>query len=135
MKVYQSKQKSISGSDYGEVYPLVLAIYKEIRKKSKRKPYIRSAYFKKQKIFLDYFWEHLHHKNSHDRVRRLKLYACALDLIKNCKYEPHLLDNVNRRSVMLYRFYGKTKEGTEFSVQIMADKRSGKKYFISVFPK
>ena len=125
----------IPGSDYGEVYPVVLATYKEIKKRTKRKPYVRSAYFQKQKIFLDYFWEHLHQKNSRDRVRRLKFYLCALDLIKNSKCQPHSLDNINKRSVMLHRFYGITKEGVEFSVQIMADKRSGKKYFISVFPK
>ena len=135
MKVYQTKQKLIPGSDYGEVYPVALATYKEIKKRTKRKPYVRSAYFQKQKIFLDYFWEHLHQKNSRDRVRRLKFYLCALDLIKNSKYQPHSLDNINKRSVMLYRFYGITKEGVEFSVQIMADKRNGKKYFISVFPK
>ena len=135
MKVYQTKEKLMPGTSYGDVYPAVFGIYKRLKKKSKRRPYIRSAYFGKQKIFLDYFWEHLHQKNSRDRVRRLKFYLCALDLIKNSKHNPYTLDNVNRRSVMLHRFYGITKEGSEFSVQIMTDKRSGKKYLISVFPK
>lgn len=49
MKVYQTKAKKSSGSSYSEVYPQAYALFKEIKHKSKRRVYIRSAYFNKQK--------------------------------------------------------------------------------------
>ena len=96
MKVYQSKINQLAGTDYKEVYGKARDIYKAIVRKSKRKPYIRPAYFNKEKIFLDYFWEHLHGKHPADRFRRLKFYASALDLIKNCNIDPVSVQNPNR---------------------------------------
>jgi hypothetical protein len=72
MKVYQSKIRKLPGTDYSEVYPRAFSIFKDLKRKTKRKPHIRSAYFRREKIFLDYFWEHFHQKSSTDRVRRLK---------------------------------------------------------------
>lgn len=135
MKVYQSKFLKLAGTDYREIYSKARFIFLQIKKKSKRKPYIRSAYFNKDKIFLDYFWEHLHQKHPADRFRRLKFYECALDLINNCKVDPLSVQNPNRSRDILHRFFGQTKSGEEFIVQITENKRNHQKYFISVFPK
>lgn len=135
MKVYQSKVNRLAGTDYQEVNSKAKAIFTKIKKKSKRKPYIRSAYFDKEKIFLDYFWEHLHKKHPADRFRRLKFYACALDLISNCRIDPISFQNPNSPRDILHRFLGITKQGEEFVVQITENKRNHQKYFISVFPK
>lgn len=134
IKVYQTKTQKLSGTDYGDVYPKAREIFKQLKKKTKRRPHIRSAYFKNDKIFLDYFWEHLHQKNSRDRVRRLKLYPCALDLIRNSKQEPVSKENPNRTSEILHRFAGITPDKELFFVQIKENKKTGQKFLLSAFP-
>lgn len=134
-KIFQSKLNILSGTDYKEVYPVAYGIFKELKSKTKRKPYVRSAYFNKDKIFLDYFWQHLHQKNWWDQVRRLKLYQCALDLIKKSKIDPYTVQDPNKPNRSLHRFNGMTSGGYEFIVQIVEDKRTQQKHFISVFPK
>ncbi len=133
MKAYQTKVKKLPGSEYDELYPRAFNIYKKIKSSSKRRPYVRSKYFKKDKIFLDYFWEHLHQKNSKDRVRRLKYYSCALDVIRNSKHDPESKQNPNRTSEILHRFKATTDRDI-FFVQIKEDKRSGQKFLLSIFP-
>jgi hypothetical protein len=134
MKIFQTKIQKLPGTDYSEVYPQAFAIFKDYKRKTKRRPHVRSAYFNKEKIFLDYFWEHLHQKNSKDRVRRLKFYPCALELIKNSRAEPITKENPNKRSEILHRFAGATPEKELFFVQINEDKRTNKKFLLSVFP-
>lgn len=134
MKVYQSKFRRLPGSNYKEIYSVALRIYKRIKSKTKRKPYIRSAYFKKDKIFLDYFWQHLRQKNLKDRFRRLRYYQCALDLVRNSRIEPTSKQNVDRSSEILHRFVGLTKDKEIFFVQISEDKKTDQKHFMSVFP-
>jgi hypothetical protein len=131
-KIYQCKNKKLSGTSYGAIYPHAMAIFRKIKSKTKRRPYARSAYFKKEKVFLDYFWEHLHQKNMRDKVRRLKFYACAIELIEKSKCEPKVMENPNKKTEILYRFSGKSKERETFTVQIKKDKRK-QKFFMSVF--
>lgn len=133
-RVYETKIKKLSGTSYDEVYPQALSTYKKIASKTKRRPYIRSLYFNKEKIFLDYFWDHLRTKNHRDRTRRLKYYECALDLIKNAKIEPTSKINPNKSSEILHRFMGKTKNNDLFYVQITERINKKDKYFTSVFP-
>lgn len=110
-------------------------IFDAIKKKSKRKPYIRSAYFSKSKIFLDYFWEHLYaKKNLRDKQRRLQYYAAAIELMQKSRIPPDSVNNPNTKREMLHRFRGITKEREAFIVQIKEDKKTGEKYFISIFP-
>lgn len=134
MKLYRTKVKKLPGTDYGDVYPLAFSIFKQLRAKTKRRPYLRSAYFNKEKVFLDYFWEHLHSKNSRDRVRRMKYYPCAIELIKYSKAEPVSKENPNRKSEKLHRFAGATPDDDLFYVQINEDKKTSQKFFLSVFP-
>lgn len=135
MKSYRTKTKKLPGTDFHEVRRKAFAVYLQIKKRTKRKPYVRSAYFKKAKIFLDLFWSHLFEKkNFTDLMRRMKFYPCAIELIQNSPFEPISKENPNKSSEILHRFAGITTEKDLFFVQIKEHKRSGKKWFISVFP-
>lgn len=133
-KIYKTKAKPFSGTDYTKVISEAKSIYKKIASTTKRRPYIRSAYFKKEKIFLDYFWQHLYEKNKNDRFRRLKQYPCGLDFIKNSRTAPTSKVSTEKPSEILHRFYGKNAEDKTFVVQIKENIKSGEKSFISVFP-
>jgi|SRR3989344_1332176 len=134
MKVYKSKLRKLTGSEYSEVYPKAFAIYRNLKRKTKRRPYIRSAYFNNEKVFLDYFWEHLHQKVWRDKVRRLKFYQVALDLIENSKAEPTSKQNPNKSSEILHRFAGITIDQELFFVQIKENKKTDQKFLLSMFP-
>ena len=135
MQYYQAKVGKLAGTDFREAHKNARKVYDEIRKKSKRKPHIRSKYFNKNKIFLDLFWSHLYEKrNLKDRLRRVRYYGVAIELMVNTLCKPESKENPNDRSEILHRFTGKTKNGEIFYVQIKEEKRSGHKYFISVFP-
>ncbi|KKQ89679.1 MAG: hypothetical protein UT11_C0020G0002 [Berkelbacteria bacterium GW2011_GWA2_38_9] len=134
MSIYKTKVKRISGYDYHDVMSKALKIYHEIKKRSKRKPYIRSAYFNKDKIFLDYFWGHLNQKIWIERLRRLKFYPCALDLLKHNRTEPILKKELKKDNAILYRFIGETPDGSKFYVQIKENLSKKQKYLISIFP-
>ncbi len=134
LEIYKTKVKKLAGTSYGEVYSKARFIYKTISSKTKRRPYIRSVFFGKEKIFLDYFWHHLMEKNSNDRFRRLKLYACGIDLIKNSHIKPIIRNNPNRQNEIFYRFVGLDSNNEMFYVQIKEDTKSGEKSMISVFP-
>lgn len=129
---YQTKSKKLPGTNYGEVMRNAFAVYDEIKKKTKRRPYIRSAYFKKDKIFFDYFREHIFQKSPKDRMKRLKYFKAGTELIKNSKNEPTVKNNPNKSSEILYKFAGLTAEKEIFFVQIKEDKK-GNKYFMSCF--
>ncbi len=125
VKAYSVKSLKISGTKYSEVFKKAFSLYQAIQKKSKRKPYLRSAYFDKEKIFLGIFWSHLQDKHHKERARRLKYFPCALDLIKNSKFDPSSKENKDKKSEILHRFTGITIEKEIFFVQIKENKRSG----------
>ena len=83
---------------------------------------------------MDYFWQHMEDKSWRDRVRRLRFYPCALDLIRNSHVTPVTVKNPNRISEKLHRFSGVTKSGEIFVVQIKEDVNRNEKYFISIYP-
>ncbi len=132
MSPYQTKAKKLSGTSYGEVMRNAFAVYDEIKKKTKRRPYIRSAYFKKEKIFLDYFREHVFQKSPKDRINRLRYFKASVELVKNSKNDPTIKSNPNKIHETLYKFAGLTAEKEIFFVQIKEDKK-GNKYFMSCF--
>lgn len=89
MKIYRTKSKKLSGTKWPEVNKKALVLYKKIRAKTKRQPYIKSAYFNRDKIFLSLFWRHLHEKvNLRDKTRRIKYFPCAIELIQKSKLDP-----------------------------------------------
>lgn len=135
MQAFRTHSSLLSGTDFHEVQKKAVALYRRIKRASKRSPYIRSAYFKKDKIFLAIFWQHLWDKKKwQDRMRRLKCYAAAIELIQACKVAPRSKENPNKTNELLHRFTGVTREGHIFYVQIKEDKRSGRKDLISIFP-
>ena len=135
MNLYKSKYNSLSGSSLDEVMRLARHEYHLIQKRTPRRiPYIRSAYFTKDKIFLNTFWEHLNQKSPKERVLRLKLYKCAIDLLHNSVYGPDSIYRSTDMDVGLHRFYGLTGDGFYFCVQIKENKRNNRKDLISVFP-
>lgn len=131
---YQTKTKKFPGTDYREIHSQVLSIFRRIKSKTKRRPYVRSAYFKKQKIFFDYFWKHLWQKSWKERTKRLKFFLCAIELIQNSHQEPVSIQNPNKKSEILHRFAGLTKDKELFVVQVKEDKKTDRKYLMSIFP-
>lgn len=135
MEIFKSKEKKIPGTDFKEVHYSASLFYSRIRKKSKRRVHIRSAYFNKDKVFLDLFWHHLFQKdNWRDRVRRLKFLPCAIDLIKNSYIHPTSKENPNKNQEILHRFIGYSFENEMFYVQIKENKKTGQKFLVSIFP-
>lgn len=131
MDPYRTKSKKISGSSYREVLHGMLSSYDEIRKRTKRRPYVRSAYFKKEKIFFDYFREHLFQKSPKERMKRMKFFTASVELIKKSRVGP--VSAEKNKGETLYRFSGITAEGDNFFVNIKEDRRE-RKYFMSCFP-
>lgn len=136
MKYYQTRVDKIPGTDLKEIFKRAKSIYDAICPKKKRRAHVRSRYFKKQKIFLGLFWHHIDDKlNRRDKIRRLKYFPCAIDLIMNSSYDPgSIKENPHTSSEILYRFTGITRNQEIFHVQIKEDIRSREKFLISVFP-
>ncbi len=109
---YKTKSQEIPGTNLGETY--------------------RSAYFKKEKIFFDFFWNHLKQKSPKERFKRLKLFKSAIEVIKNSRNKPETKTNPNKKTEIFYRFAGLTKSQL-FIVQIKENKRSKNKYLMSCF--
>lgn len=134
MEAYRTKAHRVSGTRYRDVYDEAFGLYEVIRKRTKRRPYIRSFYFKKQKIFLDLFWQHLHDKNWRDRARRIRFFPAAVELLTNTRLSPYSKNNPNRKNEVLHRFLGITYDGHAFYVQVKEDRRKGTRCLFSVFP-
>jgi hypothetical protein len=130
MKTYISKYDKLPGTSRDELIAKARKLYNNFAKSTKRNPYVRSAYFRKEKVFLKLFWEHLFQKSAGERTRRIKYYQAALDLLQHTMCEPdiHRVGDESR-----YRFYGQTKSGDSFVVQVK-ETRQGNKYHMSVFP-
>ena len=135
MDVYKTKAGKLNGTDFYEVRTAAMLVFKKVRSKSKRQPYIRSVYFKKNKVFLNLFWQHLFDKdNWRDRMRRLQYFEAALELIERTHIEPQSKKNPNKANELFHRFSGVTKEGCKFYVQIKENCTSKKKFLMSIFP-
>lgn len=135
MQIYKTRTHKFAGTDFHEVRKKAFGLYAGIKRKSKRRTYVRSVYFNKEKIFLDLFWHHLFDKvNWQDRFRRVKYFGCAIELIQKSHYAPKSKENPNNPSEILHRFYGSTADHEAFYVQIKEDKRTGQKFLISTFP-
>jgi hypothetical protein len=134
IKYYRTKAERLTGARYLEVERQARKSYNTIARRTKRNAYVRSKYFKKDKIFVKLFWEHLNQKSQFDRKRRLKYYDCAIDLLRNTTLSPDTRQNPNGRDELVHRFAGKTDSGEVFYVQVKENNRTGNKHFISVFP-
>lgn len=131
---YKTKAGKLAGTSYKEVHKRALEVFKTIKRKTKRKPYIRSSYFKKQKIFFDYFWIHLNQKSIPERTRRLKYFAAGIEVLMHTQYVPTSKENPNKRSEIQHRFGGIINTGEKFFVQVKEHKLKKTKQHMSVFP-
>lgn len=135
MKVYKAKTHKIRGTSYREIYKKAFRFYNLIISRTKRKPYIRPAYFKGEKIFLDLFWPHIQDKNQGDKKRRIPYLPLAIELIENSHHEPEMKKNPNKPSELLYCFKGIDDQNNTFCVQIKQNKNVGRKWLMSAYPK
>jgi|SRR5579859_3608263 len=133
MQAWKVKAPIIPGKSYKSVNKIARALFHEVERKTKRKAYIRSKYFDKQKVFLSFFWDHLAGKRPRDRTRRLKYFGCALEVIRDSQFDPDVATNPNNKLETFYRFHGQAAENM-FVVQIKKDKSEALE-FMSVFPK
>ncbi|MCL5410824.1 MAG: hypothetical protein M1324_03135 [Patescibacteria group bacterium] len=133
MILYKTKIRKLGGTSYKEVVEKARRVYHDIEKRSKRSAYLKSAYFSK-KVFFNLFWEHINQKSPRDRIRRLKLLPCAIELIENSKNKPTSKKNPNNKNEILHRFGGVTLTGELFYVQIKENAKTKRRDFISVFP-
>lgn len=134
IRFFQTKIKLLTNNNYRVVYKKAWQIFLEIKHKTKRRPYIRSTYFLKEKIFFDYFWEHLRQKNRNDRMRRLKVFEVAIEVVLNSRNKPAISENRNNQNEILYKFYGKTVCNIKICVNIKQNKKTGQKYLMSCYP-
>lgn len=130
---YKVKSELICGSSFQEVWKKAQLSYKKIKSRTKRKPYVKCKFFKKEKIFFDYYWIHLSHKSPKIRLARLKLFDCAIELIEKTIKKPTIKTNPNKKSELLYRFYGIIRMNEKFVVQIKEDQKKQNKFLMSVY--
>lgn len=131
--MYRTRAYPFSGTNYREIHKRARDFFNAQSQKTRRRPYIRSAYFNKEKIFIDTFWRHLGEKNWRDRVRRMKVLPCGFELVEQSHDVPTLKINPNNTNEILYRFSGCTPENVIFYVQIKQN-RKNQKVLLSVFP-
>jgi len=134
MEIYITNVPIISGSNASEVFRKVRDSFRYIASKTKRRPYVRSVYFNKEKVFIGPFLNHMFEKNWRDTVRRLKLFDCAIDLVRNTRKLPEVVHDPHHIYDILYKFCGITRGNCVFFVQIKENKISGNKTLISVYP-
>lgn len=133
MNFYHSRFGLLPGTSLSEVYRHAKHLLQQHTHKTRRKPYIRSAYFTKRKVFTNIFWSHLQDKGPRERYERLKYFAVAVDLIEHSRNKPSVLANPNKPAEVLHRFFGITKDKQSFVVQIKENKRSKRLYLMSCF--
>ena len=136
LMAWKVKSNPLPGSNYKETILYAQRYWKESIQKTKRHEHVKSMYFKKEKIFLKFFWIHLHQKMTwRYKAQRVKLLPCALELITHSTFQPiSVIRNRNKKSELLYRFWGICPNKTEFYVQIKENSKH-QKFFMSVFPK
>jgi len=134
LEIYKTKASKLAGTDYKEIRHKALAYYNVIKSRTRRRPYIRSAYFNKEKIFLGIFWSHLYDKNLQEQKRRMKFFNCAIELVEKSRNEPVSKVNVDKSREILHRFTGISPDGELFFVQIKEDSSKKQKWLMSIFP-
>lgn len=131
---YQCKSNTLPGHRYSDVVPAARRIFRTLKKQTKRHPYVRSPYFKREKIFFDFFWNHLAQSRAGDQVRRARYFPCALELLRHSRHVPITVVNTTTPKLFLHRFAGQTPDGRIFFVQISENRKTNKKQLMSLFP-
>jgi hypothetical protein len=129
IQFYQSKYDRLRASNDREAFYEARLTFRKYDNK-RRQPYIRSKYFDGQKVFLNMFYIHLGQKSPREQRKRIVFVTCAIDLLQHTKIIPEYFVV---KTIEYYRFYGQTKSGVKFAVQVMKDKKRNR-YFMSCFP-
>lgn len=136
VNIYKSKYGLLAGTDYEEVMHVARREHHLIQRRNpRRQPYVRSKYFNGDKVFINIFWNHLAQKRKGEQMKRAKLLAAAIDLLRNTSIPPRTIFSKDNLNELLHRFTGQTRDGVIFYVQIKENKKSDRKDFMSVFPK
>lgn len=77
---------------------------------------------------------HLAQKRRPERLRRLRYFAAALEVIRSSRNQPESRQNPAKKIEILHRFSGLTKDKELFYVQVKERKPKGTKQLVSVFP-
>lgn len=134
IRAYQCKAKPISGRRFVDVIPQARKLLRTVQKKTKRRAYIRSAYFHKDKIFFDFFWQHMLAKSAVDRARRLKYLPCALELLRSSRCDPLSFIDEYQPGIIKHEFKGRSPDGMNFSVIVQEDRKTNKKQLLTLYP-
>ena len=134
IKIYHCKTAPLSGHRFADIIPQSRRIFRTLQKQTKRRPYVRSSYFHKDKIFFDFFWEHMKNKSIIDRTRRLKYLPCALELLRNSRHDPITFIDVGQPNIIKHEFAGMTKNGPRFTVIVQENRKTDKKQLLSLYP-
>lgn len=134
LQSYRCKTAVLKGSRFLDIMPQARQIFRTLQKQTKRRPHVRSAYFNKDKIFFDYFWQHLQRKLPSDRGRRLLYFPCALEVLHKSRHDPLTFVDSRYPNIIKHRFDGLTKNGQHFAVVIHQDRKTGKKQLLSIYP-
>ncbi len=136
-KTFQSRHSQIPGTSYDELSHIVRKEHDKIAKRTKRQAYIRSSYFRSgkrgEKVFIGLYWEDIAKKNRKKKVERFKLYTAAIDLLLNSPHASEIILSESNKSIVLHRFYGVTRDGIHFCVQVKQNIRTGRLDFMSAF--
>ena len=130
----KAEKLDVKGLDNRQVVKKAQSVYSILIRKTKRRAYIRSAYFNKQKIFFSFFWKHLYQKPPRQRRIRIVFLSCAIELIQRCRNKPESIINTSKKVEIFHRFTGITKSKEIFYVQIKENIKTDRKEFMSVFP-
>ena len=130
----KAEKLDVKGLDNRQVVKKAQSVYSILIRKTKRRAYIRSAYFNKQKIFFSFFWKHLYQKPQRQRRIRIVFLSCAIELIQRCRNKPESIINTSKKVEIFHRFTGITKSKEIFYVQIKENIKTDRKEFMSVFP-
>lgn len=107
MNMFKSKYGLLAGTDYQETMHAARKEYQAIQRRNpRRQPYIRSKYFSNDKVFVNIFWHHLAQKRKGEQIKRAKLLACAIDLLRNATITPDTIFSKVNPNEMLHRFTG-----------------------------
>jgi hypothetical protein len=74
-------------------------------------------------------------KRQLERARRLKYYSCAIELISETRSAPETTIKNHIKHINYHRFEGVSRNGVIFFVQVKENTKTGRKDFMSVFPK
>ncbi len=131
---YHCQSLPLGGHRYADIMPQARALFRALQKKTKRRPYIRSAYFKKDKVFFEYLWTHLNQKSLPDRARRLRYLPCALEVLQKSRQDPITFVDSQDPDTIRHQFSGVAGDGSRFAVIVKQERASGRKHLLSLFP-